>query len=334
MVVRFAIEPDAMVESAGDGSQGMKAQHKRLIALWERYGTLVDAGRGHNSVMNILEIDALRPVRTLWREAWKAKSRCRRIKPSSNRGIEWVDINQAADLATYECDIDLALVETTRGVVYLGIVEKDDVYSAYCGSVEAVLFRYPEQSEAFASMIQLSQKTIIPVGSHSEDIWRQWFQSIARKTTEVVIIDRYAFATRNFEGLCRIISLLRSDTSKCCVTIFASEPSTVRGNRVSDSVIEDRIRENLGPASNTLTAITVVFVPDYHMTRDRYVRFDECAFTIGHGLLEVFSRKRLSEDATCVLDTSPNGIIRAIQRETKRLRNKSCRELRFEAMPT
>ena len=333
MVVRFAIEPDAMVESSGDGSQAMKAQHKRLIALWEQYGTLVDVGRGRNSVISILESDALRPVRTLWREAWKAKSRCRRVKPNSNKGVQWADINQASDLAACECDIDLALVETTRGVAYLGIAEEDDVYGCHCGKVEAVLFRYPEQSEAFASLIRLSQKTIIPVGSRSDDIWSKWFQSIARKTTEVVIIDRYAFAPRNFRGLCRIFGLLRSDTSKCQVTIFASDPSTLRGNRVSDSEIEDGIREYLSGASKTLAAITVVVVPDYHMTRDRYVSFDECAFTIGHGLLEIFSRERLSGDATCVLDTSPSGIVRAMQGESRRLRDRSCRELRFEGEP-
>ena len=334
MVVRFAIEPDAMIESSDDASQAMKAQHKRLIALWEEYGTLVDAGKGRNSVLSILESDALRPVRTLWREAWKAKSRCRRVKPSNNKGIEWVHVNQAADLAAYECDIELALVETTRGVAYLGIAEKNDVYGSYCGKVEAVLFRYPEQSETFASMIRLSQNTIIPVGSHSDDIWRQWFQSIARKATEVVIMDRYAFAPRNFEGLCRILGLLLSDTSKCQITIFASDPSTLRGNRVSHSEIEDKAREHLSAASNTLAAITVVFVPDYDMTRDRYVRFDGCAFTIGHGLLEVFSRERLSEDATCVLDTSPNGIVGAMRRETRRLQDRRCGVLRFKAEPT
>ena len=302
--------------------------------MWEQYGTLVDPGKGRNSVISKLDSDALRPVRMLWREAWKARSRCRRVKPSSKSGIEWANINQASDLGAHRGEIELALVETTRGVAYLGIPEQDDVYAAYCGEVEAVLFQYPEQSEAFVSMIQLSQKTIISVGSHIDDIWRQWFQGIARKITDVVLIDRYAFARRNFEGLCRILRFLSGDTSKCRVTIFASDPSTLSGTSVNNSEIEDRIRDQLTAATNTLVSITVAMVPDYLMTRDRYVSFDECAFTIGHGLLEIFSRERLSEDATCVLDTSPNGIIQAMRREARRLKDRTHRELKFDANPT
>ena len=333
MVVKFAIEPDAMAESSGDPSRTMIAQHKRLIALWERYGTLVDPGKGRNSVISIIESDALWPVRTLWREAWKARSRCRRVKPISQRGIEWVDISQESDLAACKGDIDLALVETTRGVAYLGIPEQDDVYGTFCGEVEAALFRYPEQSETFAAMIQLSQNTIIPGGSHVDDIWKQWFQSIARKVTDVVLMDRYALARRNFVGLCRILGLLASDTSKCRVTIFAADPSTFSVDHVNDSEFEDRTREHLSAGSNTLAGVTICFVPDYYMTRDRYVRFDDCAFTIGHGLLEMFSKERLSQDATCVLDTSPDGIIRAMRRETRRLQTRTRRVLRFGADP-
>ena len=323
-----------MVESSSDPPQAMKAQHKRLIALWERYGTLVDPGKGRNSITNVLGSDALLPVRTLWREAWKTKSRCRRVKPRSRKGIEWVDINRASELATYTCDIELALVETTRGIAYLGIPEQDDVFGTYCGEVEAVLFPYPEQSDSFASMIRLSQSTIIPAGTHVDDIWKQWFQSIAHKAKDVVVIDRYAITQHNVEGLWRVFDLLCGDSSKCRVTVFASDPSTFDGNCVADAEIEDRSRELLSSETNTLSAIKVILVPDYHMARDRYVRFDECAFTIGHGLLEVLSRERLREDATCVLDTSPNGIMGLMRRETRRLQGRTSRVLQFSADST
>ena len=264
MVVRFAVEPAAMIESSQDSPQAMKAQHRRLIALWEHYGILVDSGRGHNSLYETLDNDVLRPVRALWQEAWKATVRCRRTKPTNPSGIEWAAIDQPIDLAAYENDIELALVETTRGVAYLGIPEDDDVYGVFCGEVEAGFFRYPEQSNSFARIVQLSRELIIAAGLHVNEIWKQWFQRVASKCTEIVLMDRYSFTRQNFEGLCRILYLLGGDGSKSQVTIFASDPSTLGGATVTDPHIAAKLQRQLSDPHNSLQGISIVFVPDNH----------------------------------------------------------------------
>ena len=75
MVVRFAIEPDALIDGSYSSSRDMKDVHKRLIRLWEQYGILVDPGEGPNSITSKFDNQALRNVRRMWQEAWKTKSR-------------------------------------------------------------------------------------------------------------------------------------------------------------------------------------------------------------------------------------------------------------------
>ena len=69
---------------------------------------------------------------------------------------------------------------------------------------------------------------------------------------------------------------------------------------------------------------------DQEMTRDRYIRFDECAFSIGHGVSEAFKDERLAEDMPCLLDAQPRGVVRTMRNEVQRLMGRPHKRLRFE----
>ena len=335
MVVKFAIEPAALVESSEMSSRDMMDLHRRLIRLWELYGILMDPGKGPNSITSQFDNDAARKVRNLWRAAWTAKRRCRRVRTKEEQHVNWSDINDPLDFAPYEHLIDLALVETVRGVGYLGISddETDDdnrLYSNFCGEVEATLFRYPEQSRCFASFLKRAQLTVVPANLSRSEIWDTWFKELSQKANEVVIIDRYGFSWNNIEGMCRALQFLTESMVDGVAAIYASDPSTLGSMGASEQAILNRINAVLVAKTHNLRTVTISLVPNHEMTRDRYIRFDECAFLIGHGICETLRNEYLAQNMPCVLDTLPGGIIKTMREEVQRLAGQTLRRFRFQ----
>ena len=336
MVVRFAIEPDALIDVSYSSPRDMIGHHKRLIKLWEQYGLLVDPGEGPDSITSIFGSQVFRTVRTMWQEAWKTKHRCRRVRPAKDNHIRWQDLNSPSDVAAYEHMIDLALVEAVRGIAYLGIPEEDqddqerDVFSTYCGAVEAALFKYPEQSHAFAYIVELSRRTVMPAGQSRSEMWSAWFGKLAPKSKEVAIIDRYGFSRWDFNGICWTLDSLAEGMSGGVVTIYASNPLTLAPPGVPEPELLSRISTVLTRKPRNLKSVTIFLVANQEMTKDRYIRFDECAFSIGHGVSEAFRYECLLQDMPCMLDPQPRGLIRTMSNEVQRLVGQSHRKLRFE----
>ena len=335
MVVRFAIEPDALLEDSYYSPRDMKNHHKRLIRLWEQYGLLLDPGKGPDSVTSIFDSHAFRRVRAIWQEAWKTKNRCRRAKTEGDNHIRWDNLNSEADLARYEHLIELALVETYRGIVCLGIPEEDEddrgnnLYSNFCGAVEAAFFKFPEESHSFQDIMNLSKKTVLPAGQQRGKMWSTWFQKLAQKSKEVVIIDRYGFSKHGLRGICWALDSLRGSMSEGNVSIFSSNPSTLAGSSASESEILNRIGTVLAGEPGKLKTVTVFLLANREMTKDRFIRFDECAFSIGHGVSEAFAREYLDREMPCILDTHPRGLLRIMRNEVQRLIGKSHKKLQF-----
>ena len=335
MVVRFAIEPDALIEGPYDSPRDMKDHHKRFIRLWEQYGLLVDPGRGPDSITDKFKSEPFRKVREMWQEAWKAKHRCRRVRSKKNHHIRWENLNDPTEMEAYEHLIDIALVGNVRGKSYLGIPEGEDedqggdVYSIFCGAVEAALFRYPEQSHSFRYIMDLSQKTVMFAHQHRRQVWTEWFQKLAQKSKEVVIIDRYGFSKRSVNGICWTLQSLAGCMSDGIVSIYTSNPSTLGGTGVSETEVVNRIRAVLEGNPRSFKAITVILVANQKMTKDRYIRFDECAFSIGHGVSEAFRLDYLERETPCMLDTQPRGILKVMRMEVRRLVGQPHRRLGF-----
>ena len=339
MVVRFAIEPDALVDVSYNSPRDMRRHHKRLIKLWEQYGLLVDPSEGPDSITSRFSrrSEAFRSVRAMWQEAWKTKHLCRRTRPQGEGHIRWHALDSPSDLAAYEQLIDLALVETTRGVVCLGIPdddqddENDDIYSTYCGAVEAASFRYAEQTQSFGFMLNLSQRTVMAAGQSRSEVWSVWFEKLARRSKEVAVVDRYGFTRRGINGICWTLQFLAECMAGGVVTVYASSPSSLPTSRVSEPELISRVSNALTRKPSSLESVTIFLVADQEMTRDRFISFDECAFSVGHGVSEALRDEYLRQDMPCMLDSQSKGLIRTVRDEVQRLIGRSHRKLRFES---
>ena len=329
MVVKLAIDPEALLDYADLSPRAMKNQHKRLIMLWEKHGVLVDPGRGADSITSKFDDEKLRKVRTIWTDAWKAKGRCRRLKPQLDERLVWDSISSPSDLAAHENLIDLAIVSELLGTAYLDIADNDDTYGTYCGAVEALLSLYPEESDAFSKLAKIENDKIIHANQNVKAVWNSRFQWLAQKSMEIVMIDRYALSESNVEGLFEILKLVNQDNPNAEVVIYASNPTTLRDSSIREHQVEDFVRNHMEEIGNRLSVVKFILVTDYRMTRERYIRFGECAFSVGHGLAEVFRAQHAIRDMPCVLDTKTTGFLKAMRREIDRLLMQNCWLLSF-----
>ena len=331
MVVRFAIEPDALLENSVNDPRALKAQHKRLIELWERYGILVDPGEGIHSITDKFSHERLQAVRDVWLTAWRASHVCRRMKPVNIPPTNWANINSPSELAALSESIELALVETTRGIAYLGIADDDDQFSVDCGTVEACLFQYPEQSRSFNEMIDLSNRTVFQSGQASETVWDNNFKLLVSRSRTVTILDRYAFTDRNLIGMCNVLKLLCSDMSDGIVNIFASRPEDLGSVTIEDQVIVSEIKEAIDGPECGVESVNLFLIADRTMSRERYVRFDQSACSLGHGISELFNRDQLTADMPCSFDTTTTDMVDVIDRAVELHQKQGYRCVRFRA---
>lgn len=319
MLIRFAIEPAAIVQSGHVSPRETQVLHKRLIKLWEQFGLLIDPGKGQGSISSKFDDPTLRPVSRIWRDAWKARQRCRRIHHSDPDLVDWNTMDSSADLAACQDVIRVAFVETVRGIAYLGIPDAGATYKMDCGEVEAVLFPYADQSTAFSEMLGRSETKVIVSGTPVVQIWQEWFGPLAQHAERIIFLDRYLFAHKNVAGLTNILSFLSGDAPGCAIDVYASNPDTLQGQHLSRSEFIAQLESHLNSVCSPLGNVNVYLVRDDVMTRDRYVSFDECAFHSGHGLPEIFADSVLVGDQPCSLDATSNGFMKTILGETARI---------------
>ena len=329
MAITFAIEPMALGEFIGASPRDLISLHKRLIRVWAEYGILVDPGKGSSSIANTFAQEALMPVRKMWQDAWKAKDRCRRSGTPAGVSIEWSNVETRDHMATYQHLIEVALVEAVRGVGYLGIPDDDAAYGVHCGGVEAVLFPYIDESSKFSDLISRAGSQVVLEGSAVETVWENIFRPFLRPNSRIVVIDRYLSAPRNLNGFVRLLQLLSEGSSNVAVDIYASNPNTLRDAQITAADLSDLIAGSLNNMSCTLSRLAIVLVLDAAMTRDRYASFGDVAFHFGHGLPELLSHTHVSEDNTCTLDPSSNGIMRVIRRQIRAIESRHHERLEF-----
>ena len=319
MLIKFGIEPEALVPPGGGTSRETQALHKRFIRSWEQFGLLVDPGKGPQSISSRLDDVSLGPVGRIWRDAWKARKRCRRSLPPGGQAIDWDGVNAKDDLAGYASIVRVAFVETDRGIVNLGISDNGTTYKVDCDQVEAVLFPYAEESNDFAEMLGRLDTKVIPGGTGIEEIWGQWFLPFAQVADKISFLDRYLFANRNTAGFHQILDWLSSDAPDCNIDVLASNPDTIPGASLSRSEFVERTVNRLNALNNGVGTLTIFLVRDDAMTRERYVSFDECTFHVGHGLPEIFGEPILADDHPCTLDATSTGFNRIVHDEIRRI---------------
>ena len=292
MLVKFAIDPDALSCAEGD------AFYRFYRNWWPSYGILADP-RGSGSALTC-KSKYLDELQTAYKhfEDYGWPLFC------ETRPIDWQNMQSASDLAKYRDDFGLALLEDTRALVF-GVPDGDGKkYSKDCDGVEATRFRHADLSTKFEPVKRLSQQAI-PIGQRTADLWRDRFQTLAGYSNgnQITIVDRYIAANildKKKIELFRLLKLINTDSTMSRVTIYSSN----RGGSVAKvkERIENRL-EQIGPRKNGISQLTMHICPDDvfgNFAHDRHVSFRiggggvVCTIDIG---IEIFRYDEVDREA-------------------------------------
>ncbi len=254
MLVNFGVDPDAIDDSTN-------GYHVRALrSKWQQFGILVHPSHDDGSLSLISrKFPSLRQeVQTLWADAWQ-EIRNDPVRYLRCRG-----------------DFSLALVSEARARSRR-IPNGDSIYldSDSLGAVEWIRLTEVNASREFERAETLSRSPISRMET-VERLWQQRFQSLAKFSHEIVIIDRNA----PMQGFTNLLEFIDRDAANCEVTIYSS----LENSELAEFQTRSLAFENIG-------ALTV-YLPYNHQFgregRDRFIRFDKRAFSLGHGITEVF----------------------------------------------
>ena len=269
MIVKFAIELDAINESID------KSHINRVTKVWAYCGILVHPACDGSIERKIKEVKD----QTIRKELTKHFKSARR---KSKSGYRWlsssnVQINWDDDLEKHEGKFEVAVLEATRADLFLEVPKGE---GKYFGKVEGIRMCDIDQSEEFRYAEFLGSERIRKNKSIN-DLWDERFKSFAENSTEVVIVDQYAFRDDDFNGLIRFLSLLDRDSNGCNVTVY-STPSNQAPN------IEEKLRNNTSAFNGGgIDSIEVRLFLEREFkiyAHDRHIRFDRSVFHIGRGM--------------------------------------------------
>lgn len=294
MLVKFTIDPEAILpDTDTNGSNIRNLYH----SWWKDYGILVFP------FDSLLPPDALKcdiAVRDLLQKSYQNfKSEgyplCQNIKPNC---IEWDKIYEANKLAIYDTLFELALIEEARAM-YLSSQKSPLPTTQDCGQIEATLLSDFSVSKKFNTAKKLTRKRI-KRDDQIDVLWKKRFQSLAKISTQVTIVDRYAawnFHNNGSSALNNLFTFLEQDSKECNVTIYSA--SNTGGQHLDPREVAERLRNVVSnPRLENIKRITLFLSLDRHFpysnAHDRYIRFDK--FTCGIGIgVKVFKDNRTTE---------------------------------------
>lgn len=296
MIVAFGVDPEALSLLQFDlGTR--HAFHKRLLKHWRRQGVLIHPGPKLNGTGLRQAIDKLPvDIRKLWKatltSAWR----------QAVTGVaELSDVQCAEDLRPFKGLLDLACLEETRATC-VGLKHDESSFKVLDIAVEVCRIECVDATEAFGQADALAQSHIEP-GVAVSDLWRDRFGRLARHSSHIVLVDRYAaqsHATNPAEsGLRRLLVNVDREGSGVIVRLCSQLPDKTTVDAVEHSVtsVVSELRHG------GIREIRVTLAPYKmfeHLAHDRYLRFDDKVVAIGVGL-EVFERKVVRRRSTCQL---------------------------------
>ena len=254
MLVNFYIDPDAV-------DNDIDAYHIReLRTKWQNLGVLSHPSQDDGG---------FRDIRRRFRQLNQNKQR---IWDRLWREIE----NDPSRYLKCRGDFSVALVSETRAE-NRQIHSGNSVYfhSGSLGNVEWVRLTQVSASKEF-ERAEIIARSPIRRSEPVERIWQERFQTLAKFSREIVIIDRNAAK----QGLTALLKFIDQDATNCAVTIYSSfENSELNEYRTRTLNLEH---------INTLTIHLPYNYQFGREGRDRFIRFDGRAFSLGHGITELF----------------------------------------------
>ena len=307
--IKFAIEPDALQGDSPTTPQEtdfLRLRIELLLSFWQSFGTLVDPDPVYMKLFDqrlTWDRDSVRMMKSALNTFINggARSSADLIqKLEDEEGefhIDWEAIVDSGSMAIYLTDFDLALVGQ-RLANDLGLGNRHCVHCPpgtpefvdVASWIRGVSLPCQEQE-----LDRIDGKRTIAERQLVTDLWQETFQPIAKRSQEVVIIDRYAavrslnYSDRNC-GLYRLIDLIDEHSRVRKITVYSAYNVQRRVGETPPTLSElkDSLRSKLGQSNfQNVESVTLYLAANNHFGeegRDRFIRFDSIACTLGHGL--------------------------------------------------
>ena len=263
MLVNFYIDPEAIDDCTNE------YHVKELRSKWQKSGVLTHPSYEDGSLGLISRkfLQLNQEKQALWDDAWQE------IENNPTRYLRCRN------------NFRVALVSEARARCRQ-IDNGDSAYldSDALGRVEWVRLTEVNASKEFEHTEDLINNHI-GIGDRITDIWQERFQSLARHTQDVAIVDQWAVRNNNIQGLSRLLRFINQDSNGCRITIYSSPVSG------SASSIEDIRRRLWYEAARfdirKVSSIEVRLFGEQDFgqyAHDRHIRFDHRVIGIGRGL--------------------------------------------------
>lgn len=300
MLVNFNIDPDAIDNSTNE------YHVSELRKKWQLSGVLARPSfdDGSLSLISRKFLELNQEKRSLWDDAWQE-----------------IENNPTLYLRCRD-NFRVALVSETRAT-NSQIPKGGSVYfrSASIGRVEWIRLKEAGASKEFEQAENLAT-TPISANQLVQRLWQDRFQSLAKTSQDIVIIDRYtAVESLNCVNgahgidceLFRLLDLIEQDSRNCRVTVYSSCDAG-RTNRSSPSLehlkvsLEAELRNR---NFENINAVTINLPNNYHFSgsaaRDRFIRFGAKVCELGHGI-DIFKGNRVGIGTTFTMKSNTEAI--------------------------
>lgn len=188
MLVRAALDTDALVATASDGSPPFRAAHRDLIELLSSYGLLVLAGAADREDLTAAVTSLPGPIRKLWTASLGHFATIQLPPPAP---IPLSGVADTATLAGQWRDKIRVAFTTESKATSLGLPPTDPSFVDPGSEIEITRMDLPRDSMRIQQAEQLMRADVVP-GTARETVWSDRFDELAHVVKSVTIADRYA----------------------------------------------------------------------------------------------------------------------------------------------
>ena len=328
MIVAFAVEPAVFQPGEVDRGQWVAA-HRRLLALWRRFGVFVHPGRTIADDPLLKALSELRDqeVRKLWAEA--LKTAWHRTAPEvdevtkATRPERLHRLRDALDLVCF-------VREHARR---LGLPEDRPSLRLAADAPEVCRFDCVDQAEAFRRAAELADLPV-PAGTPVDDVWEERLAPLVAASETVTVIDRYCLKAIGGDvrsmagtGFGYLLRGIGRDTRPHSIEVFAATPRDRSPGDVRDAL--RRTLPRLLDGFGGVRAVNLFLHPDEsrfgRIVHGRFLVFGPRAVFLDIGL-EVLEGQTVRR--TCEFKLEETG--RTGAKDLPRLRQKCQRMSVFE----
>ncbi|MES2898676.1 MAG: hypothetical protein V4723_03055 [Pseudomonadota bacterium] len=294
MLIRFAVDPDAIDADANDLSVSI-AVHRRLLKEWRKYGMLV---HGFGPLKESAVFSQVNKLPQECRRLWKVAIQNSRRRAASSEWNGYFPNDDLSDLEPFAKDFDLALLESSRAVVVGGVgIHDSSRIDARLHGLEICKIHSVSESQRFIRADEVAKRPL-PKGADCRNEWNERYGEYVEHAAHVVVVDRYIYANQmrrtiagENSGLDRVLSscFKRSRERPVNVAILCAlqhpGPSvTVAEQGAIETFVHELEKRYCGGGIRSIEFYICTDRDFASHTHERYLRTDYSVFGIDGGI--------------------------------------------------